>query len=193
MDINQCSDQDLLSMVLGKDQAVYLQGKSLSEVFGINCFGVRDQVIDPALLASYELVTRVLHEQVKKDKAFANPTHVKKYLTLKIGHLNNEEFHAIWLDNKNCVIELECLSTGTIDGAAVYPREVVRSAIKYNAAHVIFAHNHPSGDTEPSKSDFEITRRLKSALELIQVDVLDHVIVGDCLKTTYSMAEQGRL
>ena len=87
------------------------------------------------------------------------------------------------------MISFEPLFRGTIDGASVYPREVVKQALKHNAAAVIFAHNHPSGVAEPSQSDIQITKRLRSALELVDIRVLDHIIVGDA--ETTSLAELG--
>ena len=94
----------------------------------------------------------------------------------------------MFLDNRHRVISFDRMFNGTIDGASVYPREVVRAAINHNAAAVIFAHNHPSGVAEPSRADEQITRRLKDALALIDVRVLDHMIVGD---EVVSFAERG--
>ena len=96
----------------------------------------------------------------------------------------------IWLDNRHRVLAFEELFRGTIDGASVHPREVVRAAIRHNAAACIFAHNHPSGVAEPSQSDLRITQRLKDALTLVEVRPPDHVIVGE---TACSFAERGLL
>jgi DNA repair protein RadC len=96
----------------------------------------------------------------------------------------------LFLDNRNRVITFEKMFYGTIDGASVYPREVVRMALKTNAAAVIFAHNHPSGVAEPSQADEQITQRLKEALALVDIRVLDHLIVGD---EVVSFAERGLL
>ena len=101
-----------------------------------------------------------------------------------------ELFAVLWLDNRHRVIAFEELFRGTIDGASVHPREVVRAAIDHNAAACIFAHNHPSGVEEPSQADLRITNRLKDALDLVDVRVLDHMIVGD---TMCSFAERGLL
>jgi DNA repair protein RadC len=98
-------------------------------------------------------------------------------------------FACLFLDNRHRLIEYEELFRGTIDGASVHPREVVRRALRANAAAVIFAHNHPSGVAEPSQSDLRITQRLKDALSLVEVRVLDHVIIGDGQGT--SLAERG--
>ena len=95
----------------------------------------------------------------------------------------------MFLDNQHRVIQLDELFRGTIDGASVYPREVVKQALHHNAAAVIFAHNHPSGVTEPSQADKQITEKLKKALDLFDIRVLDHFIIGD--GEPYSFAEHG--
>jgi DNA repair protein RadC len=109
---------------------------------------------------------------------------------LKLATYEHEVFACLMLDNRNRVIAFRELFRGTIDGASVYPREVVKQALADNAAAVIFAHNHPSGATEPSQADIAITERLKKALALIDVRVLDHLIVGD---EVTSFAERGIL
>lgn len=114
----------------------------------------------------------------------------KAYIQVLIGHYQHEVFMALWLDNKHKLIRHEVMFRGTIDSAAVYPREVVKAAIRYNAAAVIFAHNHPSGCNEESESDIHITKKLKEALALIDIRLLDHLIVG---KEVKSLAEQGRV
>ncbi len=105
-----------------------------------------------------------------------------------MGGLRHEEFHALWLDNRHRILDCQRLFTGTIDGANVYPREVVRAALSHNARAVILVHNHPSGVAEPSASDRAITRELKEALDLVGVRVLDHVVVGE---TCVSLATRG--
>ncbi len=113
---------------------------------------------------------------------------VKRYLMLQLQDLEHEVFACLFLDNQNRLIVFETLFQGTIDGASVYPREVVRRVLAHNAAAVIFAHNHPSGLVEPSRADHNITKRLKDALALIEVRVLDHIIIGsECL----SFSENG--
>jgi DNA repair protein RadC len=111
-------------------------------------------------------------------------------LALHLGPLEHEVFACLFLDNRHRVIEYQELFRGTIDGASVHPREVVREAMRTNAAAVIFAHNHPSGVAEPSQSDLRITQRLKDALALVDVRVLDHFIVGSGI---VSFAERGLL
>lgn len=109
---------------------------------------------------------------------------------LQLGALAYEVFGCLFLDNRNRLICIEYLFRGTIDGASVHPREVVKAALQHNAAGIILFHNHPSGVAEPSQADEFITRRLKKALGLIDVRVLDHLIIGE---QTYSFAEAGLL
>ena len=115
----------------------------------------------------------------------------KLYLQQRLRAYPYEVFACLFLDNKHRMIAFEELFRGTIDGANVYPREVVKQALVNNAAAVIFAHNHPSGVAEPSQADHNITQRLKSALELVDIRVLDHIVIGD--GETVSFAETGRL
>ncbi|HRH78381.1 MAG TPA: DNA repair protein RadC [Cellvibrionaceae bacterium] len=122
---------------------------------------------------------------------FTSPKAVKRYFRLRLGQYECEYFSIAFLDNQNRLIACEDLFRGTIDGASVYPREVVKAVLQYNAAAVILAHNHPSGVVEPSKADHSITQCLRDALKLIEVKVLDHIIVGS--KDTYSFAEKGYL
>jgi DNA repair protein RadC len=119
------------------------------------------------------------------------PGMAKEYCVTKLSGLECEVFGVMFLNTKHKVIGFEEMFRGTIDGSAVYPREVVKEALRRNAAAVILTHNHPSGSIEPSQSDIAITRRLKDALSLVDVRVLDHVIVGGA--ETCSMAERGHL
>ena len=127
---------------------------------------------------------------VKKD-VLISPDSTRDYLKLRLSDLNYEVFAALFLDNRHRVILYEELFRGTIDGASVHPREVIRRVIETNAAAVIFAHNHPSGVAEPSQADLKITTRLKEALALIDVRVIDHFIVGE--GQGVSFAERGLL
>ena len=122
-------------------------------------------------------------------EALSSPTATRRYLRLRIGEREREVFTVLFLNSQHEVITVEELFQGTIDGAAVYPREVAKSALKHNAAAVILAHNHPSGVVEPSAADRRITERLQQSLGLLDIRVLDHVIVS---ATGYcSFAEQG--
>ena len=130
----------------------------------------------------------LLANQIKESDALCSPTATRQYLQLQLRNELAEVFCCLFLDNRNRVISFDRMFNGTIDGASVYPREVVRAAINHNAAAVIFAHNHPSGVAEPSRADEQITKRLKDALALIDVRVLDHFVVGD---EVVSFAERG--
>jgi len=128
---------------------------------------------------------------VYSEHRFTSPSDTRHYLTLKFNGLEHEVFRVLLLDNQHRLIESIELFRGTIDSATVHPREVVKVALKFNAAATIFAHNHPSGTTDPSQADQRITERLISALNLIDVRVLDHIIVAGT--DTYSFAEHGML
>ena len=117
-----------------------------------------------------------------------SPQASKDYVKLQLATYEHEVFACLFLDNKHRVIAFEKLFRGTIDSSSVYPREVVKASLSHNAAAVIFAHNHPSGIAEPSQSDIQITRRLTEALQLIDVRVLDHLVVGE---DVVSFAERG--
>ncbi len=141
------------------------------------------------LQAVLEMSQRHLKQSLQKEEAFTNPSAVKDYLTTRLRHLPHEVFCCLFLDSQHRLIEFKELFQGTIDGASVYPREVVKASLFCNAAAVIFAHNHPSGVSEPSNSDERITHKLIKALQLVDVRVLDHFIVGE--GEVVSMAERG--
>ncbi|MES9844134.1 MAG: DNA repair protein RadC [Candidatus Sedimenticola sp. 6PFRAG5] len=125
-----------------------------------------------------------------KGQTFSSPEDSKNYARLQLAELEQEVFCAMFLDNRHRLISFQKMFNGTIDGATVHPREVVKAALRHNAAAVIFAHNHPSGVAEPSQADQRITTRLKDALALVDVRVLDHLVVGD---SVVSFAERGLL
>lgn len=133
----------------------------------------------------------ILESKINTAENLSSPTQAAQYLRLKLAMLEHEVFAVLWLNNKHSVIELEVLFRGTIDSAAVYPREVAKAALAQNAAAVILCHNHPSGCAEPSQADHAITRRLVEALGLIDVRVLDHMVVGT--EGYVSFAERGLL
>jgi DNA repair protein RadC len=132
---------------------------------------------------------RILLSRIKERPALKDPAAVKSYLANKFAGKEREEFLALLLDTQHRVIATVTLSVGTIDGATVYPREVVKTVLEHNAAAVIFSHQHPSGVAEPSSADRSLTERLKAALAQIDVRVLDHIVVGgtNCV----SFAERG--
>jgi len=145
----------------------------------------RDQLIQVA----HQLVS---HTFRKGTRVFLqSPDSVKDYIRLHLAEKEAEVFWAVFLNNRHCVIGHEILFNGTIDAATVHPRVVVQKTLACNAAAVIFAHNHPSGVAEHSRADIEITAKLKKALALIDVRVLDHLIVGDGY--TVSLAERGEI
>jgi len=123
--------------------------------------------------------------------AFSAPGDVKAYLVLQLAQLEHEEFGVLWLNPQHGLIKNERLFRGTTTQTSVYPREVVKAALSCNAAAAIVYHNHPSGAVEPSRADEELTRTLKTALSLIDVRVLDHVVVGGA--DTVSFAERGMI
>lgn len=131
----------------------------------------------------------IAERYVKKD-AYTNPQATKDFLTYKLGGYEREVFAVMLLDNQHQLLEFKELFFGTLDAASVYPREVVKVVLAVNAAAVIFAHNHPSGESEPSTADKHITKRLTDALALIDVRVLDHIVVG---RSPVSFAERGLL
>jgi len=127
----------------------------------------------------------------ERSIAMQSPLDTKNYLRIHLSELEYESFRIMLLDNQHRLIRFKEMFRGTIDGASVHPREVVKAALAFNAAAVIFTHNHPSGVAEPSQADQRITERLISALRLVDVRVLDHIIVGD--QDNYSFAEHGLL
>lgn len=143
------------------------------------------------LHAALELSERFLQSNFERGDAISDPGMTRRYLKGKLRGYTREVFACMYLDNQHRLIRYEELFFGTIDGASVHPREVVKRVLKHNAAAVIFAHNHPSGVAEPSQADRRITDRLKSALLLVDVRVLDHMIVGD--GEVLSFAERGLL
>lgn len=143
------------------------------------------------LQAVLEMSRRHLESTLTRGDALTDASSTKCYLQQRLRHYPHEVFACLFLDNKHRMIAFEELFRGTIDSANVYPREVVKQALTHNAAAVIFAHNHPSGIAEPSQADYAITDRLKSALNTVDIRVLDHIVVGD--GEVVSFAEIGKL
>jgi len=141
--------------------------------------------------AALELGRRYLESRLAKSDVLTSPGDTRRFLEARLKGKPHEVFACLYLDNRNRVICFEELFHGTIDGASVHPREVVRRALKHNAAAIIVTHNHPSGVAEPSRADRALTRRLQEAAALIDVRLLDHVVVGD--GETVSFAERGWL
>ena len=143
------------------------------------------------LQASLEVSRRHLFATLGEADVLGSPEDVRRYLAMHLAGLPHEVFAALLLDNRHRVIEYRELFRGTIDSAAVYPREVVKHCLARNAAAVIFAHNHPSGVAEPSDTDVRLTRKLVDALALVDIRVLDHLVIGQGVQT--SLAERGLL
>jgi DNA repair protein RadC len=143
------------------------------------------------LQAVLEMAKRHFKEVLQRGNALSSPDITRAYLSAQLRGYSYEVFACLFLDNQHRVIQLDELFRGTIDGASVYPREVVKKALHHNAAAVIFAHNHPSGIAEPSSADKHITEKLKQVLALFDIRVLDHFIIGD--GQPYSFAEHGLL
>lgn len=141
------------------------------------------------LMASLELGRRHLAQTLARHELLTSPSMVKSYLRAQLRHQRHEVFAALFLDTQNRLIAFEELFQGTLDSCTVHPREVVKRALALHAASIIFAHNHPSGHAEPSAADRSITDRLKAALALIDVRVLDHLVIGE--RDIVSLAERG--
>ncbi len=141
------------------------------------------------LQAVLEMARRHLYETLQHGDALNSPDATRNYLTARLRDLPHEVFACLYLDNRHRVIHCEELFRGTLNGASVHPREVVKQALGYNAAALILAHNHPSGISEPSEADRHLTKRLTEALALVDIRVLDHLVIGD--GPAYSFAEYG--
>jgi DNA repair protein RadC len=181
-------DAELLRIVAGDDVAKALRHRPLIEICGFRQptaqIGVEESPsvygIPPAIDAARELFTRCLATTMNMEGAhqISSAQDVKDFVRMKCAGLEREVFSAIWVNNKHDVITVEDLFLGTIGHCNVHNREVVRAAIKHNAAAVLFYHNHPSGHAEPSRADIKITKTLVDALGVIDVRVLDHLIVA---------------
>lgn len=168
-----------LRSLLNASQVEFCQGQGLGEAKYVQ------------LQAVLELSRRCLSQQLKRETVFSEPAQVRKYLHQLLMQEQREVFVVLYLDNQHRMICAEPLFQGTIDASPVYPRIVVQSALKHNAAAVILAHNHPSGVAEPSHADRAITDRLTQAMALVDIRVLDHFVVGDA--EVVSFAERGWL
>jgi DNA repair protein RadC len=143
------------------------------------------------IMAVLELAKRALTQQMESQPAFETSSAMRDYLQLRIGSLRHECFSVVFLDTRHHLIACDELFRGTLSSASVYPREVVVRALHHNAAAVVLAHNHPSGDVKPSQADKALTKTLTAALGLVDIRVLDHIIVGS--GQSFSMCENGDL
>jgi DNA repair protein RadC len=199
------SDAELVAVLLGSGvrgkDAVALGRELLHMTGGVAALleredrDIRVAGLGPAkrarLSAALELARRSLAEQLAAKPALSNPRDSGDFLRARLRHLPYEVFGCLYLDNRHRVLAFEELFRGTVDGASVHPREVVRACLKHNACAVILAHNHPSGVAEPSTADRAITRELQQALQLVGVRVLDHLVIG--ADEPVSMAARGLL
>ena len=180
------SDAELLGKLIGVQQAQEIYQGSLSAIFT----STQNERPEQCVVAR-ELVKRWLAEELQQCDMLNAPDVVRDYLRLQFAGQEVESFVAIFLDAQHQVISVDELFTGTLTQTSVYPREVVKAALRANSAAVIFAHNHPSGVAEPSQSDRMLTDALKQALALVDVRVLDHFIVAGT--SVLSFAERGLL
>ena len=199
------SDGELLGLLLGigsrEKTAVELAGEVISEAGGLH--GLYDVSVHELMrvngigeaktciiLAAVELGRRIGQVRNPGRPVISSPADVERLLRGRIANLDRENFVVVLLNTKNEVIEISTVSVGTLDASLVHPREVFKPAVRASAASVILAHNHPSGKVEPSREDREVTRRLGEAADILGIEVLDHVIVGDGY---FSMKEHGML
>ena len=177
--------QELLSVfgswkaLLGADQKKF---KSVSGLSGAKFAQIQ---------AGLEMVKRHYKEVLERGNALTSPDITRAYLSAQLRSYSYEVFVCLFLDNQHRVIQLDELFRGTIDGASVYPREVVKQALYHNAAAVIFAHNHPSGNLEASDADRKITRQLKESAAIMDIPLLDHLIITQ--SGFFSFADEGLL
>ena len=186
MDISRMTDRDLLNEVIGPSATERIYRGSLTPIFHNQDIPMPQRL---KLLAAKELVTRMLYEEIKRDISFNAPEVVKRYLFSQFSGQEHESFLVLFLDAQNRLIDLEEAFRGTLCQTSVYPREIVKLALRHNAAAVIFAHNHPSGVAEPSRADEMLTESLRQALGLVDVRVLDHLIIAG--GKAVSLAERG--
>jgi DNA repair protein RadC len=200
------ADAELLALLLRtglKGQGVLQLGQSLLDAFGGLGGLLRAQPSDlkavkglgPAkraeVAAVLEIARRAVAQELAAAPVFDSPDKVRQYLMLQMGGLAHEEFAVLFLDSQHRLLQMKTLFRGTLNQTSVYPREVVKEALAMNAGAVILAHNHPSGTAEPSRADELLTQTLKSALQLVDVRVLDHLVVGRGV--VVSLAERGLL
>ncbi len=204
LDYKQQTDAELIASLIhsgtGFDSAKDLAERLLTRFGGLRALLQADSTAITAergignarasLIRSVpEIARRYFEEALPVGETIKSPSDTEAFLQAKMRHLGHELFCCLYLDNRHRVLLFDEMFRGTIDGTSVYPREVVKEALRINAAAVILAHNHPSGVAEPSQADERITKRLKSALELVDIRLLDHLIIGDGRAT--SLAARG--
>ncbi|MEH3087086.1 MAG: DNA repair protein RadC [Xylophilus ampelinus] len=176
--------QELLDAFGGIAGLLHATADDLKRIKGLGGSAKRAEIV-----AVMELARRALAQQLRERQVFENPEAVQHYLRLHLGARGHEVFAVLFLDGHHRLLAMEEMFRGTLDQASVYPREVVVRALHHHAAAVVLAHNHPSGTVRPSQADIALTRTLRSALGLVDVRVLDHVIVA--AGASLSMASEG--
>jgi len=170
-----------------KEVTLLNQGKLLNKFEGLNPADLIEEEKDSVVA----LALAVIQEKHKPGIALKDVKQARDFFRLKLSELPNEVFAVLYLNNKHRILAYEELFQGTIDGAAIYPRVIAQRSLTLNSASIIIAHNHPSGDPEPSECDNKITQKITKSLKLLEIRVLDHIIVGT--EGTVSMAERGLL
>ncbi len=188
MQPSSLTDFELLCRLIGRKAAARLYRGSLRAIMER---GTVHHAAQAKLSIAWELMQRVLAEELKAAPIFESPNIVRQYLELFYAGRAYESFMVLYLNTHHRLIVVEEVFRGTLTQTSVYPREIVRQSLELNAAAVVLAHNHPSGVSEPSRADEHLTASLKQALSLIDVRVIDHMIVG--MGQTTSMAERGLL
>ena len=202
--MSSLSDTELLAIILrgGRRPARDIANDLLTRFGGLRSLlhahrqlVIAEEGVGPSgvavLQALPEIARRYYAQSLPVGVSIRCPADTRDFLHARIRHLGHELFCCMYLDNRHRLLRFDELFRGTIDGTSVYPREVVKEALAVNAAAVILAHNHPSGVAEPSQADERITKRIKSALDLVDIRLLDHLIVGDA--ETTSLASRGLL
>lgn len=186
--VSRLSNVDLLAKLVGVEESRRLYSGSLQPLFSpVADIPAKSEVFAVAR----ELVQRWLDEELRRDCVLNNPGSVRDYLRLLFAGQEHESFVVLFLDAQNRLITAQELFRGTLTQTSVYPREIVKEALRHNAAAVILSHNHPSGVPEPSRADELLTASLKQTLSLVDVKVLDHFVVAGA--ATLSFAERGLL
>ena len=188
MQYSRCTDYELLCRLIGRRSTNALYRGSLRRLLEET---EKPPLAREKLAVAWELMQRVIAEELYAGPVFDSPTAVRNFLQLFFAGRTHESFVVLFLDNANRLIVADEVFRGTLSQTSVYPREIVKQALRLNAAAVMLSHNHPSGVAEPSRADEYLTQTLKQALTLIDVRVLDHLVVGG--QTTTSFAERGLL
>jgi DNA repair protein RadC len=202
--VTQMSNLDLLSALVGENVADNLLQENQGSLYQLFCqsAGVDHRVCESTPVkawgrvrlridAARELVKRGLEEGLRQRDTLSSPQAVRDYFRTAVSPLGYEVFVVLFLDSQNRLIAARECFRGTLTQTSVYPREIVKISLEYNAAGVIFAHNHPSGVAEPSQADTWLTQTLRQALALVDIKVIDHFIIAG--RDSLSMAERGLL